>query len=200
MSLTLYLGQKVQGDKLIDIVEASMNDVKDYSVGWKVRKKKGKRRDTVYVNVYTPCVLVKPCIAISDGSAMKYDMAVNSKEKTDDVFLCLQRYGGYGRRQAFGFDGPTTPLEWILVTPLIFSDRDTYLALFATNDSIFTFLNPNRSYSEIKFYANAAYAPPEKECGRVDKKDSPQFRKIEPVYSKLVQNILKKMPIGHPYR
>ena len=206
MSLIYNLGTEVRGDRLAEVVEASMREIDR----WRFEIKEDVRIEESGMR------------AISHRKVESYPY--DSKEKVSFVLYSVYSPQEGKVRVAYSLrkkEGERIfpPGDWLGVgflslfgTVISFGlggfdfVKDLYTELiqdpeFALNDSIFTLIDPKKEYSQLEFYANAAFnfgVPPD--GGMVRQENSPQFNKIQPTYDLLLQGIRKKLPPQSPYR
>lgn len=208
MVLTLDLGTAVQGDKLAQIVEASMKEIE----GWQFEARKNIDILDIYAWYYNEAYAPPPILFsdennLSPEESILYAYFKDSELQNVAYFL---RKSGEGKLSLFDLDFFHSlfciPITFGLLAPSVarhlqVKNKTKERTNFLVDDTIFTFIDLNQKYSELDFYANAAFdITNHLNGGVVEREDSLQFRKIQPPFDKLVGKMKNRLPQNYSYR
>jgi hypothetical protein len=187
--LEIPLSYTEKGTRLIEIVESCMQDIA--CSGWIFEKKDAQTRHRFPPYWQSFTVRSSGCWQNLRGGVGKtrrkpnevefdmYHAHLSHRSEKPKTLLCLRKYGGKGRKSI---------IDWIRNGAALEEES------FVTDDSIFTLICPEESYSNLNFYANASFDPDKiNESGQVKQIDSPQYKKIEQAYKQLEQKIIQRL-------
>ncbi|HLD79347.1 MAG TPA: hypothetical protein VJA18_02210 [Candidatus Nanoarchaeia archaeon] len=199
MVLTLNLGTPVPGNKLAEVVEASMREIDD----WQFEKRRNARvygcrssfvaYSSVSVDERVFAHLLGNFSDIPSGD-YKGTVAYAIRKKSVEWAINPRDVGEFIWAVAL-LGTFTVGLLIPLSYKITIGNK-----IFEADDSIFTLIHPDIKYNSLEFHANAASnSDIPRTDGVVKQENSPQFKKIQSTYIKLVQGINRRLPLP-PYR
>ena len=196
MTLTFNLGTEVRGDKLAEIVQASMREIDD----WQFETKKGAG----IVEVYAQISGADPGEIFFSGfpySGTISFVSINCSRKNNGIVAYCLRKRGDRQYSRLCFPLIMSVLNPVFLGLVMEEYEDIVNEEFVSEGSIFTLIYPEKGYSQLEFHANAAFdfkSP--QNSGAVQQIESPQFREIQPTYDRLIEGIIGRLPQQSAYR